>query len=62
MSPSDKLAQVRALTRAVLWLEQEGLRRRHPSLSPNELHRAAVMRRLGADLAARAYPSPLREP
>ena len=62
MSPAEKLAQVQALTRAVLWLEREGLRRRNPSLSPNELHQAAIVRRLGPELAARVYPSAHREP
>jgi hypothetical protein len=56
MSPAEKLAQVQALTTAALWLEREGLRRRHPLLGRNELHHAAVVRRLGAELAARVYP------
>ncbi len=56
MSPAQKLAQVRGLTTAVLWLEREGLRRRHPTLGADALHRAAIERRLGADLAARVYP------
>src|SRR5687767_8657986 len=58
MSPAEKLVQVQALTTAVLWLEREGLRRRHPLLSPDELHRAAVVRRLGPDLAARVPFAP----
>ncbi|MGH7663730.1 MAG: hypothetical protein ACRENI_05470 [Gemmatimonadaceae bacterium] len=62
MSPAEKLAQVQALTTAVLWLEREGLRRRYPSLGPNALHRAAVVRRLGADLAARVQSSASSEP
>jgi len=62
MSPAEKLAQVQALTTAVLWLEREGLRRRYPSLGPNELHRAAVVRRLGPELAARVHRSAHREP
>jgi hypothetical protein len=53
MSPAEKLAQVQALTTAVLWLEREGLRRRNPLLGPHELHRAAIARRLGPELAAR---------
>ena len=59
MSPAEKLAQVKALTTAVLWLVREGLRRRHPSLTPDELHRAAVARRLGPALVARVYLPPL---
>lgn len=55
LSPTDKLALVREATEAVLWLEREGLRRRHPTMGPDALHRAAVERRLGAALAARAY-------
>ena len=55
MSPAEKLVQVQALTTAVLWLEREGLRRRYPLLGPDELHRAAVVRRLGPDLAAVAF-------
>jgi hypothetical protein len=58
MSPAEKLVQVQALTTAVLWLEREGLRRRSPSLGPDELHRAAVVRRLGPDLAARVPFAP----
>ncbi len=61
MSPAEKLAQAQALTTLVLWLEREGLRRRHPSLTPVELHQAAVTRRLGPALVARAYPPPRRE-
>lgn len=56
MTPVEKLAQVRDLTRAVLWLEREGLRCRHPAYDDADLHRAAAERRLGADLAARVYP------
>lgn len=56
MTPSEKLAQVRQLTTAVLWLEREGLRRRHPMFGPAALHRAATERRLGPDLTARVYP------
>lgn len=62
MSPAEKLVQVQALTTAVLWLEREGLRRRYPSFGPEELHRAAVVRRLGPDLAARVHPSAPHEP
>jgi hypothetical protein len=61
MSPAEKLAQVQALTTAALWLEREGLRRRHPSLGPDELHHAAVARRLGPELAARVFPPARRE-
>ena len=61
MTPAGRLAQVGALTAAVLHLEREGLRRRHPSLTPDELHRAAIMRRLGPVLADEVYPLPLRE-
>lgn len=53
MSPTQKLEQVGALTKAVLLLEREGLRLRHPTLGPDELHRAAMVRRLGPELAAR---------
>lgn len=56
MSPADKLALVREMTQAVLLLEREGLRRRHPTLGPAELHQAAIDRRLGPALAARVYP------
>ncbi len=62
MSPAEKLAQVQALSTAVLWLEREGLRRRYPGLDPNELHRAAVVRRLGPELAARVHSSAHCEP
>lgn len=55
MTPVEKLTQAGALTRAVLWLEREGLRRRHPLMPADELHRAAVERRLGAELTARVY-------
>jgi hypothetical protein len=58
MSPAEKLGQVQALTTAVLWLEREGLRRRYPLLGPGELHRAAVVRRLGPALAARVLSAP----
>jgi Xaa-Pro aminopeptidase len=61
MTPSEKLEQVRALTRTVLWLEREGLRRRHPSFDPAQLHRAAIERRLGPELSARVYASSPRE-
>jgi hypothetical protein len=57
MSPAQKLEQVRALTRMVLWLGREGLRRRDPSPTPEELHLAAVARRLGPELFARVYPA-----
>ncbi|HNV73649.1 MAG: hypothetical protein IPK33_20700 [Gemmatimonadetes bacterium] len=62
MSPAEKLAQVRALTTAVLWLEREGLRRRHPTFGPAQLHRAAIERRLGPELTARVYSSLSRAP
>ena len=61
MTPAGRLAQVGALTAAVLHLEREGLRRRHPSLTPDELHRSAIIRRLGPVLAGQVYPPPLRE-
>lgn len=62
MTPGEKLAQVRALTTAVLWLEREGLRRRHPSFAASQLHRAAIERRLGHELMARVYPPSRRDP
>jgi hypothetical protein len=62
MSHAEKLGQVRSLTAAVLRLELQGLARRHPSLSSHELHRAAVTRRLGPELAARVHSPVQREP
>lgn len=61
MTPSAKLAQVRELTKAVLWLEREGLRLRHPTFGPEALRHAAIERRLGPELTARAYPPAPRE-
>ncbi|MEX2181692.1 MAG: hypothetical protein WD771_06585 [Gemmatimonadaceae bacterium] len=61
MTAREKLAQVQALTAAVLRLEREGWRRRHPTLGPDELRAATVGQRLGAELAARVYPSAPRE-
>jgi hypothetical protein len=58
MTAAEKLAQVRTLTTAVLWLEREGLRRRNPSFGPEALHRAAIERRLGPELTSLVYPQP----
>jgi len=55
MSAAERLAHARSLTLAVLWLEREGLRRRNPTFSSTELHRAAIERRLGSELAARVF-------
>lgn len=57
MTPGEKLVQVRELTKAVLWLEREGLRLRHPELSSEDLHWAAIARRLGPELFMRVYSS-----
>lgn len=62
MTPAQRLLQAAALSRAVLLLEREGLRRRHPSLSAAELHWAAVERRLGPELSARVRSALQREP
>jgi len=61
MTPGEKLEQVRALTITVLWLEREGLRRRHPTFDPAQLSHAAIERRLGPELTARVYASSPRE-
>jgi hypothetical protein len=60
LSATDKLALVRDVSAMVLWLELEGLRHRRPTLAPEEIERAAIERRLGSVLAARAYARPPR--
>lgn len=62
MTPAARLAQAASLTRAVLWLEREGLRRRHPWMTAAELHLAAIKRRLGPELTARVYSTSRHEP
>ncbi len=62
MTPAERLTQAGAMTRAVLWLEREGLRRRHPLMTADELHRAAIERRLGPELTTRVYSTSRREP
>jgi hypothetical protein len=62
MTPAGRLAQAAELTRTVLWLEREGLRRRHPSFSEAELRWASIERRLGPELSARIYSVLRREP
>lgn len=61
MSPAEKLALVGSITTMVLRLEREGLRRRNPTFSEEELHQAAIVRRLGPALANRVYPPRTRE-
>lgn len=55
MAPAGKLALVRALTQAVLRLENVGIRRREPSLDNAGVFRRAASQRLGVALAARIY-------
>ena len=61
MTPAEKLAVVGSITTMVLRLEREGLRRRNPTFSEEELHHAAIVRRLGRALADRVYPLSSRE-
>jgi hypothetical protein len=55
MPPARKLRQISALTHAARAFALDGLRRRYPSASPEELHKRLVARVLGPEVALRAY-------
>jgi hypothetical protein len=55
LGPAGRLALAVQLSAAVLELEREGWRRRHPEMSENEIAAAMVERRLGTALARAAY-------
>lgn len=55
MSPVEKAAGVRALTRAVNTLALAGLRLQHPTASESELQLRLATRRLGEDTVAEVY-------
>jgi hypothetical protein len=56
MTPEQKAATVRGLTRATFRLAMAGIRHRHPGASPHEqrLHLALVI--LGPTLALKVFP------
>ena len=64
MTPAQKAAGVRAIPLAVHTLALAGLRQQHPSASEGELRLRLAVRRLGEEMAARAYGgrSPRHDP
>jgi hypothetical protein len=55
MSPARKLALVGSLSRAVVALARDGVKRRHPGADERSLEMHVAVLRLGEQLAARAY-------
>jgi len=55
MSPAEKAAGVRAITRTVNALALAGLRQQYPAASDGELMLRLAVRRLGEDVVAKAY-------
>ena len=64
MTPAQELERARDLTRMANGLALEGLRRRHPGETEQQLLLRLAHIRLGDELVARAYPSAIvdREP
>lgn len=56
MTPGQKLQRVRDLTILANRLALEGLRRRHPTESEQQLLLRLARIRLGDEIVARAYP------
>jgi phosphoserine phosphatase len=56
MSPAEKLRLVTQLSQAVDALALAGIRAAYPSASPRECFLRLACRRLGDELALRAYP------
>ncbi|MBM3474575.1 MAG: hypothetical protein FJX75_15030 [Armatimonadetes bacterium] len=55
MPPAKKLRQISALTYAARAFALDGLRRRYPTASPDELHKRLAARALGPEIALRVY-------
>lgn len=55
MSATEKLGLVSSITAMVQWLEEEGWRRRNPSMTDREIHIAISRHRLGEQLADRVH-------
>lgn len=61
MSATEKLGLVASITAMVQWLEEEGWRRRNPSMTDREIHVAISRHRLGEQLAERVHAVAGRE-
>lgn len=55
MSPTEKGEMVARASRALLELQLQGLRRRHPDANERQLRRLALAERHGEELARRVY-------
>jgi hypothetical protein len=56
MTPEEKAATVRGLTRATFALTLAGIRHRHPAASPQEQRLRLALITLGPELAVKAFP------
>ena len=56
-SVADRLEEWKALNAAVIRMEADGIRRRHPDYDDEQVHRAQVRLRHGDELARCAWPS-----
>ena len=56
MTPQQRLEKVMELNRAVDELATAGIRHQHPDASEREVFLRLAVRKLGVDLARRAYP------
>lgn len=56
MTPEQKAATVRGLTRATFAMAMAGIRHRHPEASPREQRLRLALITLGPDLAVKAFP------